>query len=140
MTDRQAKARGVPRNDRRPHGAKEGQIRVGIGGWTYEPWRDNFYPADLTQKRELEYASRHVTAIEINGTFYRTPTPASFAKWHDATPDDFMFTVKVLRYITVRRVLAEAGEAIERFVNSGLAELGDKLVVTALAVRPDQEI
>ena len=107
--------------------AKEGQIRVGIGGWTYEPWRDNFYPADLTQKRELEYASRHVTAIEINGTYYRTPTAASFAKWRDETPDDFMFTVKVLRYITVRRVLAEAGEAIERFVKSGLAELGDKL-------------
>jgi uncharacterized protein YecE (DUF72 family) len=105
----------------------QGEIRVGIGGWTYEPWRDNFYPADLTQKRELEYASRHVTAIEINGTYYRTPTPASFAKWRDETPDDFIFSVKVLRYITVRRVLAEAGEAIERFVNSGLAELGDKL-------------
>jgi len=107
--------------------AKQGEIRVGIGGWTYEPWRDNFYPADLTQKRELEYASRHVTAIEINGTFYRSQTPATFAKWRDETPDDFIFTVKVLRYITVRRVLAEAGEAIERFVNSGLAELGDKL-------------
>jgi len=104
-----------------------GNIRVGIGGWTYEPWRDNFYPADLTQKRELEYASRQVTAIEINGTYYRTPTPATFAKWRDATPDNFIFTVKVLRYITVRRVLAEAGEAIERFVNSGMAELGDKL-------------
>ena len=107
--------------------AKQGQIRVGIGGWTYEPWRDNFYPADLTQKRELEYASRHVTAIEINGTFYRTPMPASFAKWRDETPDDFIFSVKVLRYITVRRVLAEAGEAIDRFVHGGLAELGDKL-------------
>ena len=107
--------------------AKQGEIRVGIGGWTYEPWRDNFYPADLTQKCELEYASRHVTAIEINGTFYRSQTPATFAKWRDETPDDFIFTVKVLRYITVRRVLAEAGEAIERFVNSGLAELGDKL-------------
>ena len=112
---------------RQKYMAKQGKIRVGIGGWTYEPWRDNFYPADLTQKRELEYASRHVTAIEINGTYYRTPTAASFAKWRDETPDDFVFTVKVLRYITVRRVLAEAGEAIERFVNSGLAELGDKL-------------
>ncbi len=106
---------------------KQGEIRVGIGGWTYEPWRDNFYPADLAQKRELEYASRHVTAIEINGTYYRTPTAASFAKWRDATPDDFIFSVKVLRYITVRRVLAEAGEAIDRFVNSGMAELGGKL-------------
>ena len=112
---------------RQEYMAKQGKIRVGIGGWTYEPWRDNFYPADLTQKRELEYASRHVTAIEINGTFYRSQTPATFAKWRDETPDDFIFTVKVLRYITVRRVLAEAGEAIERFVNSGLAELGDKL-------------
>lgn len=107
--------------------AKQGKIRAGIGGWTYEPWRDNFYPADLTQKRELEYASRQVTAIEINGTFYRNQTPATFAKWRDETPADFVFAVKASRYIVGRRALAEAGESVERFVKSGLAELGGKL-------------
>jgi uncharacterized protein YecE (DUF72 family) len=91
------------------------------------PWRKNFYPDDLVQKRELEYASRQVTAIEINGTYYRTQTPASFAKWRSETPDDFVFSVKALRYITLRRTLAEAEESIARFLNSGLAELGDKL-------------
>ncbi|MDB5809979.1 MAG: hypothetical protein JWN94_2101 [Betaproteobacteria bacterium] len=104
-----------------------GEIRVGIGGWTFEPWRNNFYPQGLPQKRELEYASRHVTAIEINGTFYRTQTPATFAKWRDETPDGFVFAIKALRYITMRRVLAEGGESINSFINSGLAELGDKL-------------
>src|SRR3954463_13766251 len=107
--------------------AKSGVIRAGIGGWTYEPWRGLFYPKDLPHKRELEDASRHVTAIEINGTFYRNQTPATFAKWRDETPDDFMFAVKATRYIVGRRMLAEGGEAIERFMSSGLAELGDKL-------------
>jgi uncharacterized protein YecE (DUF72 family) len=107
--------------------AGQGKIRIGIGGWTYEPWRDNFYPADLTHARELEYASTHVTAIEINGTYYGTQKPASFAKWRDETPDDFMFSVKASRYATNRRVLAEAGESIDRFINSGIAELGPKL-------------
>jgi len=107
--------------------AKPGEIRVGFGGWTYKPWRTTFYPPDLTQKRELEYASRQVTAIEINGTFYRSQTPASFAKWRDETPDRFVFSVKASRYATYRRVLAEAAPSIERFVHSGLAELGDKL-------------
>lgn len=107
--------------------AKSGEIRVGIGGWTYEPWRNNFYPKGLAHKRELEYASRHVTAIEINGTFYRNQTPATFAKWRDETPGNFVFSVKASRYIVGRRMLAEGGEAIERFLNSGLAELGNKL-------------
>jgi uncharacterized protein YecE (DUF72 family) len=104
-----------------------GRIRVGVGGWVYEPWRDNFYPAGLAHARELDYLSRRVTAIEINATYYRTQSPASFAKWRDATPDDFVFALKATRYATNRRVLAEAGESIERFVNSGLAELGPKL-------------
>lgn len=104
-----------------------GRIRVGIGGWTYEPWRKTFYPPDLPHARELEYASREVTAIEINGTFYRLQKPESFAKWRDQTPDDFMFSVKAPRYATIRKVLGEAGEAIERFVASGLEELGGKL-------------
>ncbi len=104
-----------------------GSIRVGIGGWTYEPWRETFYPPDLTKRRELEYASRRVTTIEINGTYYRTQTPASFAKWRDETPDDFVFAVKASRYATNRKVLGEAGESIARFLGSGLTELGDKL-------------
>jgi uncharacterized protein YecE (DUF72 family) len=103
------------------------RVRVGVGGWVYEPWRETFYPPDLPKARELEYLSRRVTAIEINATYYRTQTAASFAKWRDATPDDFVFAVKASRYATNRRVLAEAGESIERFVASGIAELGPKL-------------
>jgi uncharacterized protein YecE (DUF72 family) len=102
-------------------------IRVGVGGWTFEPWRDNFYPAGLPHSRELEYASRKLTAIEINGTYYSSQKPATFAKWRDETPDDFMFSLKASRFATNRRVLAEAGESIERFVNSGIAELAHKL-------------
>lgn len=102
-------------------------IRIGIGGWTYEPWRGAFYPKDLTQKRELEYASRKLTSIEINGTFYGSQKPESFAKWHDETPDDFVFALKGPRFATNRRVLAEAGESVERFFASGVLELKDKL-------------
>lgn len=104
-----------------------GNIRVGIGGWTFEPWRETFYPPDLPARRELEYASRQLTAIEVNGTFYSTQSPATFAKWHDETPDDFRFAVKAVRYATNRRVLAEAGDSIDRFIGSGLARLGGKL-------------
>ena len=105
-----------------------GEIRVGVGGWTFEPWRDGvFYPKGLPQGRELDYASRKLTLIEINGTFYRTQSAASFAKWRDATPEGFMFSMKALRYTTHRRVLAEAGDSIGHFVNSGIAELGPKL-------------
>lgn len=104
-----------------------GVIRIGVGGWTYEPWRGRFYPDGLPQKRELEYASRHLTSIEINGTYYRSQKPASFAKWRDETPDGFVFAVKAPRYATNRRVLAEAGDSIERFVSGGLLELGNKL-------------
>lgn len=107
--------------------AKGSAIRVGVGGWTYAPWRDNFFPKGLPQSQELEYASRHLGAIEINGTYYRTQTPASFAKWRDETRAGFVFSVKASRYATNQRVLANAGESVERFVGSGLAELGDKL-------------
>jgi uncharacterized protein YecE (DUF72 family) len=105
-----------------------GTIRVGIGGWTFEPWRDGvFYPKGLPQSQELEYASRRLTVIEINGTFYRTQSAASFAKWRDATPEVFVFSMKALRFATHRRVLAEAGESVRHFVGSGIAELGPKL-------------
>ena len=102
-------------------------IRLGIGGWTYEPWRGAFYPDGLTQKRELEYASRQLTSIEINGTYYGSQKPASFAKWHDETPDDFVFSVKAPRFAMNRKVLADAGASIARFFASGIMELKNKL-------------
>jgi uncharacterized protein YecE (DUF72 family) len=102
-------------------------IRVGIGGWVFEPWRGAFYPKDLPHARELEYASRNLTSIEINATFYRTQSRESFRKWAGETPDDFVFSVKAPRSATQRRVLAEAGESIDRFFDSGVLELGRKL-------------
>lgn len=107
--------------------AKTGSIRVGVGGWTYAPWRNNFFPKGLPQHQELAHAARQLTAIEINGTYYRTQQRASFAKWRDETPAGFVFSAKASRYATNQRVLGDAGESVERFVNSGLAELGDKL-------------
>jgi uncharacterized protein YecE (DUF72 family) len=102
-------------------------VRIGVGGWTFEPWRGGFYPSGLAHRRELEFASRKLTSIEINGTYYGSQKPASFGRWHDETPDDFVFAVKAPRFATNRRVLAEAGESIERFFNSGLMRLGNKL-------------
>jgi uncharacterized protein YecE (DUF72 family) len=102
-------------------------IRVGIGGWVYPPWRGVFYPPGLPQKGELAYASRRVTAIEINGTFYGAQKPASFRRWHDDTPDDFIFSVKGPRFATHRSDLATASPSIERFFASGVLELRDKL-------------
>ncbi|WP_028967328.1 DUF72 domain-containing protein [Sphingomonas phyllosphaerae] len=102
-------------------------IRVGIGGWTYEPWRGTFYPEKWPQKRELEYASRHVTAIEVNGTFYSSFKPATFAGWRATAPEGFVFALKASRYCVTRKVLAEAGESIARFVGQGIVELGDML-------------
>jgi len=102
-------------------------IHIGIGGWTYEPWRGVFYPAGLPHKRELEFASRQLTSIEINGTYYSTFKPASWAKWREETPDGFVFAVKASRYCTNRRELSGAGEAISRFVGQGLSELRDRL-------------
>ena len=95
-------------------------IYVGIGGWVFEEWRDSFYPKGLSQKRELEYASRHLTAIEVNGTYYGSQKPESFARWHDETPEEFVFTLKGPRFATNRRVLAEAGPSIEKFLTSGI--------------------
>jgi uncharacterized protein YecE (DUF72 family) len=105
-----------------------GVIRVGIGGWTFEPWRGGtFFPEKHPKTRELEYASRKVTSIEINGTYYSTQKPATFRKWHDETPDDFVFSVKANRFTTNRRVLAEAKPSVDMFLKSGLGELKTKL-------------
>jgi len=103
------------------------RIRVGIGGWTFEPWRGPFYPPGLPQKRELEFASRKLTSIEINGTYYGAQKPESFARWREETPEGFVFSVKGPRFTTNRRVLAEAGPSIERFVTGGVLELKEKL-------------
>jgi uncharacterized protein YecE (DUF72 family) len=103
------------------------RIHVGVGGWTFEPWRNNFYPAGLPHSKELQYASRQLTAIEVNGTFYSTFKPATFAKWRDETPEGFVFSLKAHRFTTHRRQLASAQEGIERFVGSGIEQLGDKL-------------
>ena len=104
-----------------------GAIRIGIGGWTYEPWRGAFYPDKLPQKSELEYVSRHLTSIEINGTYYGAQKPASFAKWRDETPDGFVFSVKAPRFVMNRTVLAGADSTIARFFAGGVMELKDKL-------------
>ena len=102
-------------------------IRVGIGGWVFKPWRGTFYPKGLPQARELEFASRALTTIEINGTFYGSQRPESFRRWADETPDDFVFSLKGPRFTTHRAVLAEAGPSIERFFASGVLELKSKL-------------
>jgi uncharacterized protein YecE (DUF72 family) len=101
-------------------------IRVGIGGWIYPPWRDNFYPKGLVQRRELAYASRQLSAIEINGTYYGSQAPATYAKWRDETPAGFLFSAKAPRRITQSRRLAATGPQIDDFVG-GIAALGDRL-------------
>lgn len=105
----------------------QGIIRAGMGGWTFEPWEGSFYPDKLAKKRQLEYASRQVPTIEVNGTYYSTFKPATFAKWASETPEGFVFSLKGNRFVTNRKVLATAGESIERFLGSGLGELGKKL-------------
>ena len=102
-------------------------IRVGIGGWTYEPWRGVFYPEGLPQKHELEFAAQHLTTIEINSTFYGRQTRESFAAWAKAAPDGFKFSVKASQYATARKVLVDGGDSITKFLEQGFTELGDKL-------------
>ncbi|MGW9331449.1 DUF72 domain-containing protein [Bosea sp. NPDC055594] len=108
-------------------GKSSGKIRIGIGGWVFEPWRGSFYPDGLPQKRELEYAGSKLSSIEVNGTYYGSQKPESFAKWRAETPDGFVFALKGSRFCTNRRVLAEAGPSVEKFVTSGIAELKEKL-------------
>ena len=106
---------------------KLGHIYIGIGGWNFEPWRGVFYPKGLPQAKELEYAASHLTSIEINATFYGSQKPESFRKWAATVPNGFVFSVKGPRFATNRRVLAEAGNSIKRFLDTGVLELGDRL-------------
>ena len=103
------------------------RIRVGIGGWVFPPWRGVFYPPGLPQTRELHFASRALTTIEINGTFYGAQKPASFRRWHDESPEEFVFSVKGPRFATHRPDLEGAGPTFDRFFSSGVLELRDKL-------------
>ncbi len=113
------------------------QIRVGIGGWTYPPWRGTFYPADLPQRRELEYAAQRFGAIEINATFYGRQSPKSWAAWAEAVPDGFQFAIKGSRFCVTRPKMADAGEGVGNFLAQGLAVLGPKLgpILWMLAAR-----
>lgn len=104
-----------------------GTIRIGIGGWTFEPWRGVFYPKGLPHRKELEFASRALTSIEINGTYYSAFKPKTWAEWRAQTPDDFVFSVKASRYATNRKQLSDAAQSITRFLEQGLSELGPKL-------------
>jgi uncharacterized protein YecE (DUF72 family) len=102
-------------------------IRVGIGGWDFDPWRGTFYPQGLPRTRQLEYAAQQLTAIEINSTFYSRQKPATFAKWAASVPDGFRFALKASRYCVTRPKLADAGEGIANFLKQGIVELGDRL-------------
>jgi uncharacterized protein YecE (DUF72 family) len=102
-------------------------IRVGVGGWDYDPWRETFYPPKLPKAKMLDHASRHLTAIEINATYYKLQKPDLFARWRDTVPDGFKFAIKGSRYCSNRKLLGEGGEGIERFCSQGFTELGDKL-------------
>jgi uncharacterized protein YecE (DUF72 family) len=102
-------------------------IRVGIGGWDYEPWRQTFYPSGLAKAKQLEHAAQRLTAIEINATYYKLQKPELYAKWAKVVPDGFKFALKASRFCTNRKVLAEGGEGMQRFCGQGFTELGDKL-------------
>ncbi len=108
-------------------GIQAGQVRIGISGWRYEPWRGVFYPHELIQKRELMFASRALSSIEINGTFYARQKPASFMQWYDDTPDDFLFSVKAPQYVTHIRRLRDVEKPIANFFASGVLALRQKL-------------
>ena len=107
--------------------SKAGTIRTGIGGWTFEPWEGTFYPDKLPKKRQLEYAASKLKVIEVNGTYYGSQKPETYAKWASEVPEGFIFSLKASRFTTNRKVLAEAGPSIEKFLSQGLAELGEHL-------------
>lgn len=104
-----------------------GKIRIGVGGWDFDPWRESFYPPKLPRAKQLEHMASRLTAVEINATYYKLQKPELFALWARAVPEDFRFAVKGSRFCSNRKVLAGAGEAVERFCGQGLGELGDKL-------------
>lgn len=106
---------------------KGGRIYVGVGGWSFAPWRGVFYPEGLAHALELDYASRHLTSIEINATFYRTQSRETFLKWRDETPEGFVFSIKAPRYAVTRRDAHQAQDSIARFFECGVAALGRKL-------------
>jgi len=103
------------------------ELRIGVSGWTYPEWRGNFYPKGLVQKHELEYASRQMNSIEINGTFYSLQSPDSYRKWAAATPDDFIFSLKGSKFITHRKQLKDVRVPLANFFASGVLLLGEKL-------------
>lgn len=104
-----------------------GTIRAGMGGWTFEPWEGTFYPDKLSKAKQLQFASRQVPTIEVNGTYYSSFKEPTFLKWAAESPDGFVFSLKGNRFVTNRRVLGEAGESMMRFLGSGVAALGEKL-------------
>ena len=104
-----------------------GRVRIGVSGWTYPPWRGDFYPKGLLQREELAYAASRLTSIEINGSFYALQKPESYRKWRDQTPDGFVFAVKGSRFITHMKRLSDPEEPLARFFGSGVFELGPKL-------------
>lgn len=107
--------------------SESGKIRAGMGGWTFEPWDTSFYPDKLSKAKQLQYASRQVPTIEVNGTYYSTFKEPTFVKWASESPEGFVFSLKGNRFVTNRRVLGEAGESMTRFLESGVAALGEKL-------------
>lgn len=106
---------------------QNGPIHIGIGGWDYDPWRGTFYPDGLAKTKQLHFASRQLTAIEINATFYKLQRPELFERWAAEVPEGFVFALKGSRFCTNRKALGDAGESIARFCGQGLTRLGDKL-------------
>ena len=140
MPDRPVSCSGPAVAEETDVAAKQGHIYAGIGGWTFAPWRGVFYPKGLPHAQELRFAAQHLTSIEVNGTFYRTQSPASYRKWASEVPDGFVFSLKGPRFAVNRRVLAEAGDFDQALPAFGLARTGRQARSSALAIRADQEI
>lgn len=121
------KAKAAPSRPARSNSCLNGDLRIGISGWTYKPWRGVFYPPNHLQKRELEYASRAFNTIEINGTFYSLQRPSSFQRWYSETPSGFVFSVKGPRFITHMKKLRDVAVPLANFFASGILSLCGKL-------------